>query len=194
MCFICEEDSVNSHGREDSDHRTCRFCPSIDLLDLSGLQHVKHIGTHILHHHQMKDAENPCRFCLSSNVSCFIWLDHGKINLGKSNCWLICGIKLKTVAKFTECSPCTNHSIECLLCPPGSVAVWKYNLHAHISTTHPSANVDLYKKHYEISTEEIMLMKQVHLVKPHKMQRKQGLQNNIAISEAHSIRMLFRYV
>ena len=50
--------------------------------------------------------------------------------------------KLRHAAKFTSCSPCTNHLLRCILCPNNALAIWKCNITSHIIADHPHTNIE----------------------------------------------------
>ncbi|KAF8157792.1 hypothetical protein B0H34DRAFT_428377 [Crassisporium funariophilum] len=108
-----------------------------------------------------------------------------------SRCINLQKISLKAAASFTYSSKCSNHPLACPLCPQKSAAVWKYNLRSHIINSHPTADVDLYKSHFDITEDEKTLMKGVYQTAPRstKKRREDGA---LPISDGHSTRMALR--
>ncbi|KAK0481077.1 hypothetical protein EDD18DRAFT_1085541, partial [Armillaria luteobubalina] len=66
----------------------------------------------------------------------------------------------------------------CPLCPDYADAIWKYNLHLHITHCHPTVNVMLYKDLRGMSLEECMLMKKEYLTTPHQIRKKKNRHGN----------------
>lgn len=164
----------------------------------NGPELLQHMGAHILHDSQMKDADNPCGLCLNRGSLCAIWLvRRGKsgdqVDMVNSRCPNLYKISLKQAAKFSKTSPCTNIPIRCPLCPKVSDAIWKYNLRSHIAKVH-GGDVSLYQDLYTVSDDECVLMKAAFLSKPRKTRRKKAAQNLLKISEAHSTRVALRCV
>jgi hypothetical protein len=155
------------------------------------------MGGHILHDPQLKDANNPCGFCLNTAMLCTIRLIQSikkgnKIDMINSHCPNLKKVSLATASKFTEKSPCTNIPLQCPLCPKVSNAVWKYNLCAHIRKHHPTADVANYEQLYAISASELTLMKGVYK-RPPKSKKAKNATHVLAISEGHSSRLAMRY-
>lgn len=176
----------------DADLQTCRFCPAVDLSILNGPEHIRHVSAHILHDVRVKDAETPCGLCLSSSAGCTIKLSKGSIDITRSRCPMLRTFNIRMASEFKRTSPCTNHPLECPLCDPGAPAIWKYNLRAHLSSAHASANVELYKGLYEITSDESTLMKAALLLKTRTTAKKRKLKQNVLVSDAYSTRGLFQ--
>jgi hypothetical protein len=102
-----------------------------------------------------------------------------------SRCQNLYKISLKHEAKFSQKSPCTNILLRCPLCPKVSDAVWKYNLQAHISKIHPTADNSIYSGQWSLSEEETTPMKACYLAKPCKSKKKSN-ECTFNISEVHS--------
>lgn len=156
------------------------------------------MGAHILHDHRLKDSDSPCGFCLSTGSSCSIQLTRGRgansesiIDMQKFQCPYLWKISLKSVSSFTARQPCTNHP---LLCPVCKVVVWKYNLYAHITTSHPTSDVQLYKSRWSLHENEATPMKAVFLARSRQSKKKRATTGNLVISESHSSRMALRCV
>lgn len=154
---------------------------------------ISHAASHILHDTRLKDVENPCGFCLKSGtLGCIIYLKtSGKvttIDMVASQCPHLRKISLKSASQFTTKSPCTNHPIQCPLCPPKSAAVWKYNLRAHISSSHRTANSDLYQTLFNVGSDEVILMKGLFLKVPRQGKKSAPKPPGLIISNAHSSR------
>lgn len=192
-CFVCERDTAGGDPSREADN-SCQYCRQKILLDtLSSPVLVSHIGAHILHDTRLKDVQNPCGFCLrSGTLGCSIYLKiAGKtttIDMATSQCPQLRKISLKTASQFTTKSPCTNYPIRCPLCPPKSAAIWKYNLRTHISTSHRTANPELYRSLFELEKEEVILMKALFLKAPRPGKKSTKNAPGLAISDAHSSR------
>ena len=125
------------------------------------------MSAHILQDVRLKDGENSYGFCLSTSTACInsiIYSLRGSkgttsIDMKSSRCLQLRKISLKSAATFYHASKCSNHPLACPLCIPKSPAVWKYNLlRSHIVKSHPTADVELYKTHFEITPDEGTLM------------------------------------
>ena len=99
---------------------------------------------------------------------------HQSIRLHESKCPNLHKILLQKASQFKISSPCTNHPIWCPLCPIQNPMVWKYNLRAHITHNHPTANHKLYKDFYQVPDKEITLLKAAYLDKTVKCKHKQN--------------------
>ncbi|KAF7792170.1 hypothetical protein EIP86_003200 [Pleurotus ostreatoroseus] len=158
------------------------------------------LGAHILHDTKMRDADNPCGFCLRTGGSCVIYLEKksaGSLRIDKklSQCPNLRTLSLKVAAEYTPKSPCTNLPLACPLCPKSATAVWKYNLRAHIRSKHPSANCELpeYRQLYNIGADERTLLKAV-LLKPTRKPRKKSKRHAgiLKVSDLHSTSSAFK--
>ncbi|KAE9408514.1 hypothetical protein BT96DRAFT_782355, partial [Gymnopus androsaceus JB14] len=137
-----------------------RYCPKCTacLTDLTRPKRLQHCAAHILHDPQMLGEESPCGLCL--DLTCKIYLKRSNkihiIDTAHLTCGLlgIRGFNLKDAQILTETLPSTNHPLTCPLCPSKRPAIWEYNLYAHITNNHASANHDLYKALFEISDSE----------------------------------------
>ena len=92
------------------------------------------------------------------------------------------------VHKSSPSNPCTNVPLECPLCREGSDAVWKYNLHSHIMSVHPTADILQYKSLYKLDPHEHAAMKELYDAKPWLSKKRLKTATGIKISEAHSSR------
>ena len=155
------------------------------------------MGAHILHDERMKNADRPCGLCLSRGASCIIRFTKGcnpQVDVKNSTCPNIFPIRLKSAAKFSPNSPCTNVPLQCPLCPADSLErIWKYNMQAHISS-HKDANPDLHKHLFGLAENECTLMKAVFLTKPRKSKNKSHAPTKLTLSEVHSTRNTMGYV
>ncbi|KDR81053.1 hypothetical protein GALMADRAFT_91766 [Galerina marginata CBS 339.88] len=192
-CFVCEK-NVDGDINDEVDLDTCRACRNrkVVLSSLSGPALVAHMGAHILHDVRLKDAVGPCGFCLNEGTLCTIKLitnsKGSRIDMKDSRCPSLRKITIKSAAKYSKESPCTNHPLACPLCPKSSPAVWKYNLSSHITSHHPTANVDLYKDSFKLASEEITLMKGIYQTVP-RTSKKKNQTASLPISDGHSTRM-----
>ena len=199
-CFVCESNLAGGDATRETTLDTCRMCQNMSLTALSAPALVTHMGAHILHDPRLSGADNPCGFCLNTGTLCSVRLTvtskNTVIDMKGSRCPHLRKLALAPAAAFNPpSSPCTNHPLVCPLCTErasGTVpAVWKYNLHSHITTVHPRADINLYKDLYEISEAERLLMMRAFKVKPRRVKRAQGAP--LAISDAHSTRVSLRY-
>ena len=180
-----------------SNEISCRCCSDTPISNMSGPELLRHMGSHILHDPQFKDADSPCGLCLSTGQLCKIRLVKRakkgvQIDMVNSHCPNLKKISLAKASKFTKQSPCTNVPMQCPLCPKGSDAVWKYNMCAHIRKDHPSANVTNYNNLYTILPEESTLMRGIYK-RPPKLKNSKTATRGYTISEGHSSRLAMRY-
>jgi hypothetical protein len=153
---------------------------------------------HILHDPSLKDAFNPCGFCLNTGGLCSIRVTKGKGKKGalvvdplKSRCPNVAKLSITAASKYSDTSPCTNHPLECPLCQEGADLVWKYNLPSHIQKVHPTATLEEYEYLYAVGASERAKLKTLYSAKPrHSKKKKQVI--DIKISEAHSSRRALR--
>lgn len=195
---MCEKDSTDGDTSRETDSDACPYCRTskVSLSLLSGPALVKHMSAHILHDVRFKDMESPCGFCLNTGMTCIIYLIRGSkgttsIDMKNSRCINLRKISLKAASMFTHTSKCSNHPLTCPLCPPKSPAVWKYNLRSHIVKSHPTADVELYKTHFEITQDENTLMKGVFQTVPRRTKKSRN-DAVLPISDGHSTRMALR--
>ena len=139
--------------------------PTLPELPLSNQESnlVQHMGAHIL----LDSKMNPYIFCLNTGPLCSIRLAKGKgtkgtktVDVIHSRCPNVTKLSITSAAKCIESSPCTNVPLDYPLCLPGSDAVWKYNLVAHIKSVHPTATLKKYTSLAEISQLERTRLKQ----------------------------------
>ena len=178
---------------KEADNSCCYCRHTISLEALNGPMLISHTGAHILHDVRLKDVKNPCGFCLrSGTLGCIIYLKtSGKvttIDMVASQCPHLRKISLKSASQFTMKLPCTNHPVQCPLCLPKSAAIWKYNLCAHINSSHRTANSDLYQALFNISDKEVILMKGLFLKVPRQGKKSAPKRPGLIISNAHSSR------
>jgi hypothetical protein len=64
-CFVCKSDSST---RRKADEQCCRRCSDISVSHMTGPELLRHMGSHILHDPRLKDADNPCGFCLNTGT------------------------------------------------------------------------------------------------------------------------------
>jgi hypothetical protein len=183
--------------RHQSDNLCCRWCSDTPIAKMSGPKLLLHMGSHILHDPQLKDADSPCGLCLSTGQLCKICLVKRakkgiQIDLVNSHCPNLKKISLAKASKFTKQSPCTNVPMQCPLCPKVSDAVCKYNLCTHIWKDHPSANVINYGNLYTISPKESIPMKGIYK-RYSKLKKSKATTPGYAISEGHSSHFAMRY-
>jgi hypothetical protein len=149
---------------------------------------------HILHDDAVKNSPSPCGFCLLPDSRCIVRLKKGRGQKGSHHInWdnTICqhgnkvSLSIKTFQKSTTTSPCTNIPMNCPICPSGSNAIWKYNLQNHITTVHPTANIEEYKTLFEVSKFERVMLKQWWRAKPRFSPCRFRNLGDIHISDAH---------
>jgi hypothetical protein len=189
-CFICKN-KASPLGVIRNECQ-CPLCPTLPLSIKNPTKLVQHMGTHILLDSKMNGAFNPCGFCLNTGSLCSIRLAKGKgtngtktVDVIHSQCSNVAKLSITSAAKCIESSLCTNVPLDCLLCLPGSDAVWKYNLLAHIKSVHPTATLEKYASLAEISQLERTRLKQLFNAKP-RASKKKKVVANICISIAHS--------
>jgi hypothetical protein len=177
----------------------CPRCPSLPLPINKPSKLVQHIGTHILHDPAVKHSNNPCGFCLNVGNLCSIRLIKGKGKNGaksvdpqQSQCPNTAKLSITAACKSSPSNPCTNVPLECPLCREGSDAVWKYNLHSHIMSVHPTADILRYKSLYELDLHERAAMKELFDAKPRLSKKRLKTATGIKISEAHSSRQALK--
>lgn len=198
LCLMCEPTEDRSEAIGDGRHY-CRYCSQC-LSDLSIPKCLQHTASHILHDPRLKGYDSPCGLC--TNSQCRVYLKKSTktmvIDPARSTCELLGTQKfnLKDASTMSEKSPSTNHPLQCPLCHGTQAAVWKYNFRAHILQDHPSANVDLYKEKFIISEAEKTLLKGVYRTKNRKSRKRRAKDSapRPQISEAHSARIVLRYV
>lgn len=165
---------------------------------MSGPAIIHHMGAHILHDQRLTDADNPCGLCLNTGSRCVIrFVTRSKtdqIDMANSRCPNLYKIQLKTAAKFSRKSPCTNIPLRCPLCPKQSDCIWKYNMRAHLENQHPSVNITIYNDLFAVKDEEVVLMKAIRLAKPRTSKKKAKQSRVLEISEGHSSRLALRFV
>lgn len=161
------------------------------------------MGMHILHDSTIKNTSNPCGFCLAPGPLCCVRLKKGKgrkatiqIDEKNSRCQgkNLVKLSISSFEKSSSKSPCTNVPVTCPLCPSNSDAIWKYNLHDHISSVHPTANLTEYESLYQISQTEITALKAEYIKERRWTAKRIRDLGDIVISEAHSMRFALRYV
>ncbi|KAG6818758.1 hypothetical protein H0H93_002077, partial [Arthromyces matolae] len=194
-CFACDTERSDSNPIFEEEPNTCRLCPRVTITELSAPKLLNHMGGHILHDSRMRD-QVPCGLCLSTDASCSIRLKKGTggapvVDMEKSRCSNLRSFSVAAAAKHTQKSPCTNHPLECPLCID-VVIVWKYNLKTHITQAHPTAKVDLYKDHYDVTADESVLMMAEYRTTPRTSYKRRNTDTVLAISELHSTRMVLR--
>lgn len=201
MCFVCE-DEATPRGSIQTQHR-CPLCPTIPLTVKPPAKLVEHMAMHILHDPKVSNTENPCGFCCTAGDACTVRIKKGKgrivglqIDIVNSRCIRgnVVKISLAPAHKSASTARCTNIPLLCPLCPPGSPAIWKYNLSAHINRVHPTANGIEYQELYKIATIERGALK-AQWIAPRRYNAR-ALQDlgGVTISESHSARLALRYV
>ena len=191
-CFLCENDDVNGDTSRETDLDSCHLCHKVFLLKLNSPALLTHMGAHILHNPQLRDDKSPCGFCLNSGSLCVIQLvvtsKLTTIDMKATWCSKEQKIAIKAALTFTPHSPCTNHPLICPLCPPNSLAIWKYNLHSHIVGSHPTTNPDLYKPLFELHNNELTLMKAQFKITPQKSKQAKQIAP-LQVLDLHTSRM-----
>lgn len=147
---------------------------------------LAHISAHILHNICVQDQRNLCGLCLSNGLCTFQFVPSSKgssVDVKASQCPSIRNFSIKSAAKYTETSPCTNHPLICPLCPEKSAGVWKYNLRSHLVDKH-GANPELYLTLFQLHPDEKIKLKAVFQAVPR--QSKISKEVYLPASEAHS--------
>ena len=97
----------------------------------------QHVGFHILNE-DIESSQNVCGFCGSAD-SCDISICRGSgrgktaSEIPQSTCSYFEKFSLKSAAKSTKTSPCTNRPIECATCKR---IFWSYNMHKYSESNH----------------------------------------------------------
>jgi hypothetical protein len=116
----------------------------------------QHIGQHILNN-EISVNKNLCGCC--GKTGCKVILEKGStkniVKFKSSDCKYFININLKSAAKSTKYSPCTNRPIKCTICDG---VYWSYNMHLHFSEDHPNIN---FPNQLQISDEEIKAVKKL---------------------------------
>ncbi|KAJ8085516.1 hypothetical protein PM082_004334 [Marasmius tenuissimus] len=193
--FYCEDLEMPDNV---ANGMTCCFCPAIRINQISGPEILRHMGAHILKDCRMHGASQPCGLCMNTGGLCKVFLTKSKkssaivIDTRRSTCPnLKETFSIKAAAEYKPNSVCTNHPLTCPLCPKDLPAVWKYNLHQHLSDDHHRCTVQLYEDLYQIRDEENVMMKGILNTKP-KMKKKKKKNDGLPISEAHTSTMAMR--
>ena len=198
-CFMCETESGDRQTQ--LAQARCLHCPTFRTADVRGPQLVRHMAMHLLHDKRLKDADNPCGFCLRPGTTCAIYLKtttrNGKrtshIDMARSRCPNLRTLSITPAATFSSNSPCTNHPLECSLCDKGSPAVWKYNLRSHLLHVHrATVNLPEYRKLYELSEDEETYLKADWLAPKRTTRRRKRAAKVLKISDAHTSRVALR--
>ena len=148
----------------------------------------------------MRGLDSPCGLCLSTNSICEIFLlsRAGTLSIDqtKSHCPNLRSFQLKKAEEFSIRQPCTNYPLSCPICPRGTPAVWKYNLRAHILTTHPLYNAELHEPIWRRHPDEDQLMKAEweKLRRSRQRPSKETSTRKLKVSDGHSSRLALRYV
>ncbi|KAI0310772.1 hypothetical protein OF83DRAFT_830481 [Amylostereum chailletii] len=198
-CFLAEAEDDAQHGTFVA--RCCPKCaPEFAFDGLSPPRILQHVGSHVLYDNSVDRSLEPCGLCLYDYTVCQIYLYKNKGragNLGvdtrKSTCSNIIKFSHSIAAESTTSSPCSNAPLLCPLCPPGSPAVWRYNLRAHIIRVHPAAPLPKYEDLWLLSKFEIRGMKDTWRDR-HKRPRprKQLTKVSLVVSDAHRSRAILR--
>ncbi|KAF6742614.1 hypothetical protein DFP72DRAFT_830335 [Ephemerocybe angulata] len=180
----------------------CSQCTPPVKLDLSQGQRVlEHVGCHILFNTLVTEAvSDPCGLCLRSAQQCKWFVrsvGHGRpmseIRKATGLVRLFSDFRhisyvYGVAAVSSPASPCSNVPLQCPLCAKADPAVWRYNLHRHLVTVHPTASPADYASLWTISDSETATMKKLwasHQPKAPKRARKSNTPK-LVISEAHT--------
>lgn len=164
-CFVCKflnSELNNINGTTNS----CTLClPHFEFGLKQGSRVLEHIGAHILHDPHILHEDEPCGMCLHPLSICRIFLRHGakgipKIHASKSSgCGNFLTFHYSIATKSTLTSPCSNVPLPCPIFPDKVLpAVWKYNMHYHISSKHPNASLMRYVPLWELTRFETSQM------------------------------------
>ncbi|KAI0026824.1 hypothetical protein K488DRAFT_25730, partial [Vararia minispora EC-137] len=165
------QDGGDSAGLQ-HDLTFCPLCkrPPTAFDTYSGAQIITHLSVHQLYDPRTSRRDfpqEPCGLCSGGPNSCKIFLvkpsrgSKGKFQVDphKSTCpRRFQTFHYASAARSTESSPCTNVPLICQLCGPEKPAVWRYNYHHHLRTTHPLASLPEFRAGFEISDEERQAM------------------------------------
>ncbi|KAI0027219.1 hypothetical protein K488DRAFT_18192, partial [Vararia minispora EC-137] len=144
--------------------------PPMAFDTYSGAQIITHLSVHQLYDPQTSRRnfpQEPCGLCSGGPNSCKIFLvkpSHGskgklQVDPHKSTCLRhFQTFHYTFAARSTESSPCTNVPLICQLCGPEKPAIWCYNYHHHLHTTHPLTSLPEFHAGFEIPNEERQAM------------------------------------
>jgi hypothetical protein len=140
---VCEVAGEADTAKIDG-HADCSNCGPGAKINWENTQRVlEHMGAHILFDTKLNRTEERCGLCLRPAALCPIYVTKGRGTLGrytvdftKSTCPNLVRFNYKNASESSEKCPCSNVPIICSLCPPGSPAVWTYNLEAHFRGRH----------------------------------------------------------
>ena len=199
-CFVCEQDEPDS--LIDGENADCLFCgPKVQLNRSSGQRVLEHMGGHYLFDNSIDRSLERCGLCFRPSPMCQIIVKRGRganaiprIDADNSTCINLVRFNYATAARSSDGSPCSNHPINCPLCPVKSPAIWTYYLHAHFHERHKLTMPAQFPMTFEISKSEENGMRQLWdqrfvTRKPRKRNKKAAL----VLSEAHSSRLALRY-
>ncbi|KAI0028023.1 hypothetical protein K488DRAFT_33386, partial [Vararia minispora EC-137] len=150
----------------------CPLCkrPPTSFDSYSGAQIITHLSIHQLYDPRTSRRdfpEEPCGLCSGDPNNCKIFLvkpSHGskgtfQVDPHRSTCSrCFHTFHYASAARSTEFSPCTNVPLICKLCGLEKPAVWRYNYHHHLRTTHPLAHLEEFRAGFEVSDTEHQAM------------------------------------
>ena len=202
--FVCESEGYERdfHGIGAEVAAKCFQCRPPVPWDLTKvLKVLEHNAAHILFDTTLSPTLEFCGLCLQPSPSCFFVLRNGKgsgtscqVDLRKSRCQNLGRFSYASAVTETPHSPCTNVPITCPLCPSTASAIWKYNIKAHFSNNHRSADFEQHVSNSIISESEKAALRikweKRHKTRRSKTSKRLGAQVPLTISEHHSSRLV----
>ncbi|KAG6835458.1 hypothetical protein H0H93_001265, partial [Arthromyces matolae] len=195
-CFLVEGENEREVALS---IQQCPVCGPNVILPKSAQRVLEHMSAHILFDSKIARSQEPCGLCLRPSPSCTFHLRRSKgseggdqINYKKSHCANLLTFSYSVAAQSSTSSPSSNVPLHCPVCPPGSPAVWRYNLLAHRRIRHPTIPIDRFEllstiTHAEKEALEIVWDRRYIARKTRKTSK--GKTPTLRISEAHSSRL-----
>src|SRR5260370_21622687 len=168
VCFLAELSSDEQMAPDLDGTQHCSHCnTSLNLPNTRSL--IIHSSAHILNDRTIGDDDELCGLCLQPSTHCLFRVicrsgDPYQLDLLHSTCThIVKSLSKQTFnylisAKPTVKSPCTNIPVQCPLCNPDQLFIWRYNMAIHLCHTHPQ-NAERLIPEFTISDREKTLMK-----------------------------------
>ena len=130
----------------------CKICKKkVDMIKMR-----QHIGAHFV----KGEVQNMCGFCgLTScdiNIACGSGRGKTASEIPTSTCEYYEKFSIKSAAKVSKTSPCTNRPVGCPLCKPKRT-LWSYNMYKHYEDNHS----DYPRQNWIITDEEKGLLQKL---------------------------------
>ncbi|KAF6755551.1 hypothetical protein DFP72DRAFT_811246 [Ephemerocybe angulata] len=198
VCFLGDMGDKDLTDIASANTAECSQCTPAVKLDLSQGQRVlEHVGCHVLFDPLATESSpEPCGLCLRSPDRCKWFVAKGrgaKSNLRvDSERSVGCGRPVSYVygvaATSSAASPCSNVPLRCPLCSKADPAVWRYNLHHHLVTAHPTSSPADFASLWKISDSEMAAMKKLWANRQPKAPKRARKSNapKLVVSAAHT--------